>query len=217
MRHLTAFRCALGAIPACIALLALAVAPAAPTRAQSEGTGAGTGTGGDAAAAACPAHDLDTGRESALFARLRDAPNASAAGTLNTRLWALWTDAPDAQAQKLLDSGMARIRMGDLARARAAFDALIAHCPRYAEGYNQRAFVGYLREDFLPALADLEVALRLSPRHVGALSGKALVLMALGRDAEALATLNAALDLNPWLSERALVPVLEKRLGASDL
>jgi len=106
---------------------------------------------------------------------------------------------------------------GDLRNAVAAFDALIAYCPDYAEGYNQRAFARYLRQDFAPALEDLDAALARSPRHIGALSGKALTLMGLGRDREALATLRAALALNPWLSERALVPVLEERLGAEDL
>jgi hypothetical protein len=37
------------------------------------------------------------------------------------------------------------------------------------------------------------------------LSGKALTLMGLGRDAEAQTVLRAALALNPWLEERALL------------
>jgi tetratricopeptide (TPR) repeat protein len=169
------------------------------------------------ARAACPGHALDTAHEEELIDALRAAPHAKAARPLNARLWALWTDAPDARAQELLDSGMARIRVGDLRNAVAAFDALIAYCPDYAEGYNQRAFARYLRQDFAPALEDLDAALARSPRHIGALSGKALTLMGLGRDREALATLRAALALNPWLSERTLVPVLEERLGAEDL
>jgi tetratricopeptide (TPR) repeat protein len=166
---------------------------------------------------ACATHVVDEARETALLDRLGAAPDAEAASKVNARLWALWTDAPDAHAQELLDSGMARIRLGDLRKAVSALDALVAYCPRYAEGYNQRAFARYLQEDFLPALADLEVALTLSPRHVGALSGKALTLMALGRDAAALEALEAALDLNPWLAERTLLPDLVDRVGARDL
>jgi hypothetical protein len=41
------------------------------------------------------------------------------------------------------------------------------------------------------------------------LAGKALTLHALGRNAEAVLALRAALDLNPWLGERHLLPVLE--------
>jgi len=169
------------------------------------------------AAAECPPHDLETAREAGLIEDLRQAPDADAARDINAALWALWTDAPDRRAQELLDSGMARMRMGDLRNAEKAFDELVAYCPDYAEGYNQRAFANYLRHDFAAALVDLEIALELSPRHIGALSGKALTLMGLGRDREALAAIEAALALNPHLSERSIVPVLKDRLGEEDL
>ena len=165
----------------------------------------------------CPPAELDVAREADLIDALRAAPDAGAARAYNARLWELWTDAPDAHAQSLLDSGMARLRMGDVGKALKAFDALIAYCPDYAEGYNQRAFARYLRQDFAPALADLDAALARSPRHIGALSGKALTLMGLGRDRSALEALEAALALNPWLSERALLPVLKQRLGDEEL
>jgi len=81
----------------------------------------------------------------------------------------------------------------------------VDYCPAYAEGYNQRAFVNFLRQNFAPALEDLDRALALSPRHIAALSGKALTLMGLGRDAEAQDVLRSALELNPWLNERHLL------------
>ena len=84
-------------------------------------------------------------------------------------------------------------------------DRLVAYCPDYAEGWNQRAFVHFLRQDFEAALTDLDAAIALNPRHVGALSGKALTLIGLGRKAEAELALRAALALNPWLSERHLL------------
>jgi len=170
-----------------------------------------------AAAETCPPTRLDTAREAELIEGLRTAEDAAAARVYNTRLWELWTEAPDAHAQALLDSGMARLRLGDLGKALKAFEALVAYCPDYAEGYNQRAFAHYLRQDFAPALADLDAALARSPRHIGALSGKALTLMGLGRDRAALEALEAALALNPWLSERALLPVLKRRLGEQEL
>lgn len=167
--------------------------------------------------ALCPEAELDHAREAELFEELKAAPDHAAAGRINGALWELWTTAPDPAAQKMLDSGMARLRRGDLATAHEDFDALVAYCPDYAEGYNQRAFAFYLQQSFAPALEDLDRALARSPNHVGAHSGRALTLMGLGRDAEALEALRLALTLNPWLSERALVPVLEERLGAKDL
>ena len=165
----------------------------------------------------CPAATLDTSEEARLIDELRAAPDARTARGLNAALWELWTDAPDAHAQDLLDGAMARIRVGDLSNAVSALDVLVEYCPAYAEGYNQRAFARYLQQDFEAALADLDRALDLSPRHIGALSGKALTLIGLGSEREALHALREALDLNPWLSERALLDQLEERLGAREL
>lgn len=170
-----------------------------------------------ALAEGCPAPAVDEVARDALHEKLRLAPDPGAARMAQNELWQIWTAAPDAAAQEMLDNGMERIRLGDYERAIRVLDGLVAYCPDYAEGYNQRAFAHFLRDAFDPALADLEAALDRSPEHIGALSGKALTLMGLGRDAEALAALEAALKLNPWLNERHLLPTLKDRAGATDL
>ncbi len=100
---------------------------------------------------------------------------------------------------------MARREAWDLLGALGELDKLVAYCPDYAEGYNQRAFVNFLRQDFGAALIDLDKALDLSPNHIAAMSGRALTLLGLKRLDEARTALTAALQLNPWLSERALL------------
>ena len=140
-----------------------------------------------------------------LIAEIRVAPNESMARPISARMWALWTLAPDAAAQEMLDTGMARIRAADYPAATSVLDDLVAYCPDYAEGYNQRAFASFLRGDYDAALDDLDRALALSPNHVAALSGKALTLLGLGRVPEGQAVLRDALRLNPWLSERAFL------------
>ena len=146
---------------------------------------------------------------SAAIAAIEDAlklsENEMAARALNNQLWELWLDAPDAIAQEMLDDGMARRGVYDFLGAREVLTALIAYCPAYPEGYNQRAFVNYLAQDFEAALADLDVVLGMQPNHIGALSGKALTLIGMGRAEEAQAPLRAAVKLNPWLQERALL------------
>lgn len=139
-----------------------------------------------------------------LIAEARAAQSEGAAREISNRMWELWADAPNEQAQAILDRGMSRRSSYDFIGALEDFDALVAYCPDYAEGYNQRAFVNYLRHDFAAALPDLDRAVALSPKHVAALSGRALTLMALGRMDEARAALAEALDLNPWIPERGL-------------
>lgn len=164
---------------------------------------------GPGLATGCPASPDHAAELSGLIKDARAAQTEGEGRALSDRMWDLWTDAPDAKAQELLDHGMERRGAYDYAGAMEAFDALVAYCPDYAEGYNQRAFIHFLQEGFEAALPDLKRTLDLSPRHVGALSGQALTFHALGRNAEAALSLRAALDLNPWLGERHLLPVLE--------
>lgn len=153
----------------------------------------------------CPAAPDISGRIDALIAEIRLAPNEAAARPISNRMWELWVEAPDARAQTLLDDGMARIRVADYEGAVAVLDELVVYCPDYAEGYNQRAFANFLQGQYGLALEDLDLALERSPTHVGALSGKALTLMGLGRVKAGQAVLRDALALNPWLSERAFL------------
>lgn len=150
----------------------------------------------------CPAAPDISAPMDALIAEAQAAPGPRDALSVSARMWALWTQAPDDTAQGLLDEGMAAREAFDLPRAVDAFDALIAYCPDYAEGYNQRAFANFLQEDFDAALPDLDRAIALRPRHVAAISGRGLTLIQLGRIRDGQDAIRAALALNPWLSER---------------
>lgn len=158
---------------------------------------------------ACPEASDHSVALNELIREVQTAPDQQSAQVAANEMWALWTDAPDATAQEILDRGMQRRAAWDLLGALEDFDTLIAYCPEFAEGYNQRAFVNFLRQDFEVALADLDRAVDLAPRHIAAMAGRALALIGLGRKAEAQVTLRKALMLNPWLPERGLLPSLE--------
>ncbi len=152
----------------------------------------------------CPAAPDHSARLDGLLHEVQKAATEDQAREIANRMWEFWADAPDSQAQAMLDRGMIKRTALDFLGALEDFDQLIAYCPDYAEGYNQRAFVQYLRRDFAAALRDLDRALELSPRHVAAMSGRALSLYGLSRLDEARAALAEALALNPWLPERQL-------------
>lgn len=139
---------------------------------------------------------------------IRDAQTATdfrAGQAASNGMWQVWLRAPDAAAQEVLDRGMAARGSFDFKTAAEAFTTLIEYCPDYAEGWNQRAYISFLREDYAAALGDLDRALALHPRHVAAQSGRALTLMNLGRIAQAREQLLAAVENNPWLGEAALL------------
>lgn len=153
--------------------------------------------------AECPPVEDRTADLAALRGQVQAADTEMEGRIYDRQMWEIWTTAPDARAQGFLDRGMELRSYADYAAALIELDALVAYCPNYAEGWNQRAFVHFLRQDFSAALEDLDRALALNPDHTGALSGKALSLMSMGRVELAQQTLRTALELNPWLPERA--------------
>ncbi|SFS22069.1 tetratricopeptide repeat protein [Yoonia litorea] len=153
----------------------------------------------------CPAVPDRTDEKAALYAGLLASENELAAAPYNAGLWEIWLDAPDEIAQEMLDRGMERRRVSDFLGSIAALDRLVDYCPAYAEGYNQRAFTYFLGGRFEEALADLDRTLAILPDHIGALSGKGLTLIELGRNDEAQEALRSAVALHPWLSERFLI------------
>mgnify|MGYP000580601781 CR=1 FL=1 len=150
----------------------------------------------------CPPNPDIADAEAQLLSRLLDVRSELAARAVNNDLWRLWVQAPDDQSQALLDKGMAQREAFDLLGAAVTLDRLIDYCPEYSEGLNQRAFVAFLQNDMATSLDLLDRTLDIRPVHLGALTGKALTLMQLGREEEAQVVLRQALRLNPFLAER---------------
>lgn len=155
--------------------------------------------------AACPPPPDIAEAQEALFAEARAATTPAEGQAVAPELWKLWATAPDEPAQALLDRGMEARASWDFLAALDALDRLVDYCPDYAEGYNQRAFVHFLSQNYDAALVDLDLALERAPSHVAAMSGKALTLMGLGRQDEAQAVLREAVALNPWIPEAHLL------------
>jgi len=155
--------------------------------------------------AECPEPADVSAEMTRLFEKARAAPDRQTGRRISDQMWKVWLVAPDAAAQEALDRGMRRRDSYDFAGALEDFTRLAEYCPSYAEGFNQRAFIHYLTNDYEGALVDLGIALSLQPKHVAAQSGRGLTLMQLGRVAEAREQMLEAVANNPWLSEAALL------------
>lgn len=162
--------------------------------------------------AECPPGKETSALRAALHTRLMNAQTEAEAARIARSIWRIWLVAPDAQAQDLLDRGIARRDSWDLEMSQALFDRLIAYCPDYAEGYNQRAFTRFLRRDYDGALEDLDSVLAANPSHFGALSAKALALVQQGRPRSAMKALRQAVDMHPFLRERPMLADLDQDL-----
>jgi tetratricopeptide (TPR) repeat protein len=93
----------------------------------------------------------------------------------------------------------------DYAGSNALLDKLIEAEPDWAEAWNQRATLRYIVHDFEGSLADIDRVLALEPKHFGALSGQAIILMHQGKMAAGQEALRRAVAIDPFLSERALL------------
>lgn len=78
-------------------------------------------------------------------------------------------------------------------------DNVIAIKPDYPEGWNKRATVFYLSDDYGKSLADIRQVLSLQPRHFGALSGLGMIMRDIGQKEKAKVAFKAALDVDPYL------------------
>ena len=123
----------------------------------------------------------------------------AAAARAEAALWEMWHHSGDGAIDALLRDGMASMERRDLAGAEAIFGRVITEAPAFAEGWNKRATVRYLAENYEGSIADCEETLTRNRHHFGALSGAGLCYMALGRHREAAAMFRRALAVHPRL------------------
>jgi tetratricopeptide (TPR) repeat protein len=88
----------------------------------------------------------------------------------------------------------------------------IALNPDYAEAWNRRATVYFLRNDYAHAMYDINRTLELEPRHYGALTGMAEILRARGLKEQALKAYEQALQINPMMrdAQKSLLDLTEE-------
>lgn len=140
------------------------------------------------------APSLDT-----LFQALKIAPDVESAKAIENRIWATWMVSGSDTCNLLMGRAKAAADEKDYDLAIKLLDAVIELKPDYVEGWNRRATVYYLMNDYGHALADIREVLAREPRHFGALAGLGLILQELGDDAHALEAYRRALAINPHL------------------
>jgi tetratricopeptide (TPR) repeat protein len=143
-------------------------------------------------------------RES-LFADLAKAANAAEAAELAAKIWSLWFRAPNAEAAALMTQALGLNEARDFPGAVAVLEKLVESEPGWAEAWNRRATIRYLMRDYEGSLADIDRVLALEPKHFGALSGQAMILMHQGKMEAGQLALRKAVEIDPFLSMRALL------------
>jgi tetratricopeptide (TPR) repeat protein len=178
-------------LPQVIAAMMLVAVPAAPVLAQNYSV------------SAAQAAELDE-----LFAQLNASTSEDEARALADQIWTIWTQPDDPDLAARVDEIFAASGFAGPASQLPLIDELVADYPDYSEAWNLRATAHFMRGDYEKSLADIEETLKREPRHFGALSGRALIYHTQGKADEALKAIEEALDVHPFLPERALFPEL---------
>ncbi len=153
-----------------------------------------------------------------LLDRLAVAPDEEEANLLAEEIWARFLSSGSASVDLLLQRGMEVQAMGELDLAGDFFADVVEFAPEFAEGWNQRAKLEYMRGEYVAAMEDLARAIELQPRHFGARTGLGLVLERLGSAEGAYQAYLDALAIHPFLAEaQAGIKRLEKQVKGRSL
>jgi tetratricopeptide (TPR) repeat protein len=145
-----------------------------------------------------------------LFGALKAAPDETSAKHVEARIWAIWLQTPSDTVALLMTRAKAAMEAQNSDVALKLLDSVVKLRPDYVEGWNRRATLYYLRNDYAHSLADIEQVLAREPRHFGALAGLGMIMQDLGDDKHALDAFRRALAVNPHLEK---VPELVKTLS----
>ncbi len=134
-----------------------------------------------------------------LFVQLAQSRTPEDAKIVEGLIWNIWNRSGSISVDLLMDRGIDALAAGNYDTALTYLDEVVDLAPGYSEGWNKRATVYFLQDDYASALNDLEATLALEPRHFGAIGGLALVLEDLGDKEGALDAYRRVLAVYPYL------------------
>lgn len=152
-----------------------------------------------------------------LFEALRAETDSDAASDIENQILDLWLASGSDTVDLLMNWTLGAMERKQYPRALDFLDRIILMESDYVEGWNKRATVYFLMDDYGKSLVDIGKVLELEPRHFGALSGLGIILRSLGEKERAKAAFRAALDIDPHLKNvREELDTLESETGGRD-
>jgi tetratricopeptide (TPR) repeat protein len=132
-----------------------------------------------------------------LFAELKRESDPDKARKTADQIRAEWLDSGSATVNLLLQWSDKAVADKHYATALDLLDQITVLKPDFAEGWNRRATLHYIMDDYSKSMADIDRVLALEPRHFGALAGMAGIFLSIGNDQMAFDALRRVLDIYP--------------------
>src|SRR6195952_3583826 len=153
-----------------------------------------------------------------LFGALKAAPDEASAKHVEGRIWALWSQTSSDTTVLLMSRAKTALDAKQVDIAIELLSAVVKLKPDYVEGWNRRATLYYLQNDYARSLQDIQQVLVREPRHFGALAGLGMIMQDLGDDKRALEAFRKALAVNPHLDKvPELVRTLTEKVEGRDI
>lgn len=135
----------------------------------------------------------------ALFGRLAKAQDGIEAKGIADQIERIWAKSGSDTADLLMTRVGQAVKAQNYDLALDLLDSVVALEPQWAEAWNRRATVLFLREDYDGAMRDIRQTLALEPRHYGAIAGMSLIFQALDDTKHAFKAARAALAIYPHM------------------
>jgi hypothetical protein len=153
-----------------------------------------------------------------LFGQLKASPDSDSAKGVAEAIQRVWLRSGSDTADLLMARATTAMVVKDLKTAESVLDSIVAIEPDWAEAWNKRATVRFMRDDIDGAMADIDETLRREPRHFGALTGLGAILQKSDLDKRALEAYRRALDVYPEQPEvRKIVEKLKLEVEGRDI
>ena len=147
-----------------------------------------------------------------LLNSLRDE-NELVRNTAEQSIWRIWARSGDPAVDRLYARGIREMNEGSFARAISTFTEIIKLKPDFAEGWNKRATVYFMTEQYDKSLEDCDEVLKRNPYHFGALSGYGHIHVEFRLLEQAIEYFQRALKINPNMGSIArLIERLEQQI-----
>ncbi|KRA00426.1 hypothetical protein ASD64_02375 [Mesorhizobium sp. Root157] len=152
-----------------------------------------------------------------LFGELKRERNEKIATHISQRIWQEWAQSGSASVELMMQWSQKAIETKKFDVALDFLDQVVTLQPTYAEGWNRRATVHYMMKNYGKSMADIDRTLQLEPRHFGALSGLAQIMMDTDRKEAALRAWQRVLDIYPMLrnAQNQVSAISEELAGES--
>lgn len=153
-----------------------------------------------------------------LYAQLAASSDPDDTDGLVNRLLAAYAQSGSDTGDLLLSRARKAMSEKEFDAAGKILDATVALLPDWAEGWNARATLRYLDDDYDASMADIAETLKREPRHLGALLGMAHILEARDKPEDALKVYERVLAIAPhWRNAEKAADKLKSAISDHEL